>query len=132
MKLVSIIFITMFFCLNVVSAASIDLLKTDMAENTKKFKETAGFGAADVGGNGSLQGIISTAIQGFLSLLAIIFIILIIVAGYGWMTAGGDEQKVTKAKDTIEKAIIGLIIIVAAYSITFFVFKYIPFGTTTP
>jgi hypothetical protein len=38
------------------------------------------------------------------------------------MTAGGDEQKVTKAKDSIRRAIIGLIIIVAAYGITYFVF----------
>lgn len=69
---------------------------------------------------GSLIAIIIT---GFLSLLGIIFIVLIIIAGYNWMTSAGDEQKITKAKETIQRAIIGLIIIVAAYSISYFVFN---------
>ncbi|OGF25672.1 hypothetical protein A2303_06755 [Candidatus Falkowbacteria bacterium RIFOXYB2_FULL_47_14] len=66
--------------------------------------------------------IVATILTGFLSLLGIIFIVLIIYGGYNWMTAAGEEQKVEKAKDTIKRAVIGLIIIVAAYSITYFVF----------
>jgi hypothetical protein len=62
-------------------------------------------------------------ISGFLGLLGIIFVILMIYAGYNWMTAAGDEKKVEKAKDTIQRAIIGLIITVAAYAITYFVFS---------
>lgn len=92
-----------------------------------KFKEKAGF--ADATGGGGLGDVIANLIKTFLGVLAIIFIILIIVSGYNWMTAQGDETKVTKAKQTIQRAIIGLIIIVAAYSITWFVFKYLPFGT---
>lgn len=38
-----------------------------------------------------------------------------------WMTAGGDEQKVTKAKDLITQAVIGLIVVLAAYAITAFI-----------
>ena len=45
------------------------------------------------------------------------------------MTAGGDEAKVTKAKETLRRAIIGLMIIIAAYAITVFVFKALPAGT---
>jgi len=37
------------------------------------------------------------------------------------MTAGGDEAKVTKAKGILKNAIIGLIIVLAAYIITTFV-----------
>ena len=88
------------------------------------FVEKTGFSATqDVG------SIMGSVIGGFLSLLSLIFIVLILYAGFNWMTASGDEQKVTKAKDTITKAVIGLVIIVAAYSITYFVFKTIPFGT---
>ncbi|MEA3463472.1 MAG: hypothetical protein U9R14_00065 [Patescibacteria group bacterium] len=67
--------------------------------------------------------VMALVIQAFLSVLGIIFVVLIIVAGYNWMTAGGEEEKVTKAKDMIKRAIIGLIIIVAAYAISYFVFK---------
>ena len=72
--------------------------------------------------------LIKTVISAFLGLLGIIFLILIIYAGFEWMTAQGDEEKVTKAKDTLTRAVIGLIIIIAAYSITYFVFSSLPGG----
>lgn len=68
-----------------------------------------------------IQPIISDIIKAFLGIIGIIFLILMILAGYNWMTAHGDEQKVTKAKDTITASIIGLIIVLGAYAITFFV-----------
>ena len=61
--------------------------------------------------------------------MGVIFIILIILAGYNWMTAGGEEEKVNKAKQMIYRAIIGLIIIMSAYAITYFVFTNLPAGT---
>lgn len=67
--------------------------------------------------------IISNIIKVFLGLLAITFIILLIYAGFTWMTSNGEEEKVNKAKDTIARAAIGLIIILAAYGITIFVTK---------
>lgn len=58
-----------------------------------------------------------------LTFLAIIFLVLIIYGGYQWMTAAGNEDKVSKAKDTIKNGVIGVIIILAAYSITHFVLE---------
>jgi hypothetical protein len=60
-----------------------------------------------------------------LGLLGIIFLVLILYAGYLWMTAGGDEQKVTKAKELIWRAVIGLIIILSASTISFFIYEKI-------
>ncbi len=73
--------------------------------------------------NASVGGIIGVVIKAFLSLLGIIFIILILFAGYHWMTAGGEEEKINKAKSTLNRAVIGLVITVGAYSITYFVFN---------
>jgi hypothetical protein len=42
-------------------------------------------------------------------------------AGLMWMTARGDATKAEKAKDTIMRAVIGIIIIASAYAITSFV-----------
>ncbi len=56
-----------------------------------------------------------------LSLLGVIFIILILIAGYNRMTAAGDEEKITKSNKTIREAIIGLLIIVASYAIWMFI-----------
>ena len=66
-----------------------------------------------------------------LSLLAIIFIILMIYAGYSWMTARGNEEQVEKAKKTMVRATIGLGIIMASLTITFFVLKLFMSSTNT-
>jgi hypothetical protein len=52
-----------------------------------------------------------------------------IYAGILWMTAQGNDQKVEKAKQMITEAIVGLIIVVAAYAIAYFVINY--FGNTS-
>ncbi len=76
-----------------------------------------------VPGPTGLADIIQYAISAFLGLLGVIFLVLIIYAGYNWMLARGDEEKVTTAKNTLARAVVGLIIILAAYSITYFVFN---------
>jgi hypothetical protein len=107
------------------SVLSGDVLK-EMIEHRSKFGDKSGIGAGT--SPPTLAEIVATGISAFLSILAVVFVILIILAGYNWMTARGDEQKVTKAKDTIQRAIIGLIIIIAAYAITRFVFMRLPGG----
>jgi hypothetical protein len=56
-----------------------------------------------------------------LSFVGTVFFILIIYGGFLWMTAAGNEQNVTKAKGLITSAIIGLVIVLAAYAITSYV-----------
>ena len=94
-------------------------------EQMKAFEETSGFAPASPT---SLGSIVATVIQAFLGLLGIIFLVLIVTAGYRWMMAGGNEEKMKEAKDMIHRAIIGLIITVSAYAITYFVFTNISFG----
>lgn len=69
--------------------------------------------------------IVATVIKAFLGLLGVIFIFLVVIAGYKYMTANGDEGQVEDALGSIKTAVIGLIIIVSAYAITAFVFKNI-------
>jgi len=58
-----------------------------------------------------------------LSLLGLIFLILIIFAGFKWMTSGGNEEDIKKAQKLLTNSIIGLIIILAAWSITVYLIK---------
>ena len=105
-----------------VSAASVN---TDLRTQLDSAGRPS-WGAGAPTGTNSLSGIMATGIKAFLGLLGIIFLVLIIYAGFLWMTAQGDEEKVTKAKDTITRAVIGLVIIILAYSITYFVFSNLP------
>ena len=65
---------------------------------------------------------IGNIINVFLGLLGVIFVVLIVYAGYNWMTASGKEEKVEKAQDIIKAAIYGLIITAGVYAIWQFVF----------
>jgi len=68
--------------------------------------------------------LIAKVINAALGLLGIIFVILLIVAGFKYMLASGDEQ--TKESLTqIRNSIIGLIIVISAYGIAKFVMEAI-------
>ncbi len=56
-----------------------------------------------------------------LSFVGVIFLLLMIYAGLTWMTAQGNQEQVNKAKDLMINAVVGLIIVLAAYAITAFV-----------
>jgi len=75
-----------------------------------------------IGLNNGVASIVGIVIQAFLGVLGVLFLVYMLYAGYNWMIAQGDEEKVTKAKDTIQRAIIGLIVTIAAYAISYWVF----------
>lgn len=58
-----------------------------------------------------------------LSFVSVIFFILMIYGGFLWMTARGNSDQEGKARDTIFGAVIGIIIVLAAYALTTFVFS---------
>ena len=54
----------------------------------------------------------------FLTIVAgLSFLIYFIIGALNWITAGGDEKKIDSAKSYMTNGAIGLIIIVASYSI---------------
>jgi len=55
-----------------------------------------------------------------LSFVGVIFLGLMIYAGIMWMTSSGNQEAVTKSKDLITNAIIGIVVVFAAYAITAF------------
>lgn len=56
-----------------------------------------------------------------LSILGVIFIFLIILAGFKWMTAQGNDADIKKAKESMTSAVIGLIVVISSYAIWTFI-----------
>jgi Zn-dependent protease with chaperone function len=56
-----------------------------------------------------------------LGLLGTVATVLMVYAGFSWMTAAGNDDKIETAKKTIFAAVLGLIIIMMSYAITRFV-----------
>jgi hypothetical protein len=56
-----------------------------------------------------------------MTFLGLIAVVIILLGGFKWMTAAGNEDKVGEAKKLIGAGIIGLVIILAAFLIVNFV-----------
>jgi hypothetical protein len=78
-------------------------------------------GNAGITSNRTLPQIIGQIINIILGFLGIVLLLIILYSGFLWMTAGGDPKKVTEAQQRIGNAVVGLIIIVAAFAISNFV-----------
>ena len=72
-------------------------------------------------GNKDPREMIASVINVALGFLGIIAVVIILLGGFKWMTAGGNEDKVAEARKLITAGIIGLIIILAAWGIAKFV-----------
>ncbi len=69
----------------------------------------------------NISAITAGIIKAILGLLGAIFITLIIYGGITWMIAGGNDQQVDSAKKVLTSAVLGLVLVMGAYSITFFI-----------
>ena len=67
------------------------------------------------------RGIAASVINVALGFLGIIAVALILYAGFLWMTAAGNDDKITEARKLLVAGVIGLIIILAAFAIANFV-----------
>ena len=72
-------------------------------------------------GTRDIRAVIAGIINVIMGFLGIIAVIIILIGGFMWMTAGGNEEKVGKAKKMIMSGIIGLVIVIAAFAIARFV-----------
>jgi len=66
-----------------------------------------------------LPTIIGTAINYLFGVVGVIFLTITLVGGFLWMTAGGSEEKVGKAKAFIVNGINGMIVIFLAYALVY-------------
>ena len=82
----------------------------------------------DVGQTGSVLGdLLSRFWSTSLAVATIFLFIYLIWAGYNWLTAGGDKQKVEDARNRITNAIIGLAIVASTLALTSLINQF--FGT---
>lgn len=81
-------------------------------------------------GKGDIRDTIASIIKTVMGLLGIVAVVIVLIGGFYWMTAGGDEGRVETGKKWIFSGIIGLAIILSAYALTKFVFESLLSATT--
>ena len=94
---------------------------TAFAQSASFFDNPQGGAAPSAAAQGTLGQNITGIINFFLGILGLIAVGFLIYAGVMMVTAGGQEEQITKAKKVITYAVIGIIIILLSYTIVTFV-----------
>jgi hypothetical protein len=97
---------------------------------------TAAAAGSGLTGGCSSANCVATVIGGIINVvigfLGIVLLCLFLYAGFLWMTAGGEEKTVSKAKQILVQAVIGYFIIGTAYALTTFVLTNLASVTAAP
>ncbi|MFA7245053.1 MAG: pilin [Candidatus Magasanikbacteria bacterium] len=88
----------------------------DVIEGTGDFADEEKIALGDSDLRQTIVAIINIA----LSMLGIVAVVVVLIGGFKWMTAGGDDGKVDEARKWIFSGIIGLAIILSAWAIARF------------
>ncbi|MBI2632992.1 MAG: DUF2341 domain-containing protein [Parcubacteria group bacterium] len=89
----------------------------DLTNGMGEFQSQTQLGGVD------LITVIGRIVNIFLSFLGLIGVILVIYAGFIWMTSGGNPEQISKAKKLMTAALVGLLIIIMSFAIVNFILK---------
>jgi len=79
------------------------------------FQGNAGIGDAGIG------EVVGRIVKAVLTVLGLVALVIFIIAGFQWMTSGGDKEKIQGAQKLMGAAVVGLVIIILAYAAASFV-----------
>jgi hypothetical protein len=74
-------------------------------------------------GNKTPMQTATTLLNAAMVFLGLITVAIVLIAGFKWMTAGGNDDKITEAKKLMSAGVVGLIIILSAWGIARFVLQ---------
>lgn len=104
----------------VVYASDFDASRTAACEAI-----SAGSNCNQGNADGRVRGLLSTIVGILSAVVGIAAVIMIIISGFKYVTAGGDSNNISSAKNTLIYAIVGLIIVALAQFIVNFVLEQV-------
>lgn len=107
---------------------SLTILIGCLATSQEAFAQTndllgVGYGASSGLGGSDIRLMVARIIRTALSLLGVAAVSFIVYGGFLMMTSAGESDQVGKGRSILTYAIIGLVIIMSAWSITTFVLR---------
>jgi preprotein translocase subunit SecG len=124
----SFIFLAIFSTIQLITFAS--LAQPVLADNSLFSGQTGINEIGKVYGSQQtdIRVVVANIIQRVLEFLAIIFLVLVLYAGFRYMTAAGNEDQTKKAVTQIRDAVIGLIIVLISWSVTEYIIRWISYA----
>ncbi|OGJ20667.1 MAG: hypothetical protein A3J60_00585, partial [Candidatus Pacebacteria bacterium RIFCSPHIGHO2_02_FULL_46_9] len=75
----------------------------------------------------TLGGLITSVLTLVILIAALLVLLQLITAAFQWLTSGGDKGKTDEARSKIVAAVVGLIIVAAAWAVFLVVLKFLGF-----
>ncbi|HPT08707.1 MAG TPA: pilin [bacterium] len=104
-KKISLFFLTLVFCFSVGLSVQAETIKLNNP----------------LGATTTVQTLVGRVIDSVLGIVGSLALIMFVYGGFIWMTASGNEQSVTKGKNIIMWAALGLVVIFSSYALVKFV-----------
>lgn len=70
-----------------------------------------------IAGASTLLGLVLTIIKYLLIFAGVVAVVMLVIGGFIWMTAGGNEEQAEKGRKALTNAVIGLVVVLMAYAI---------------
>ncbi|MEK7607269.1 MAG: hypothetical protein AAB444_03690 [Patescibacteria group bacterium] len=99
--------------------------KPEGVQATGAFLDAAGFTVLKQASGQDARLYVVALIRVALSFTGFLFFLLMFYGGYLWLSAGGNDEQMKKAKAVLTRAVIGFAVVFAAYSVTLFVSRII-------
>jgi len=120
-KILSLMILSLFFVPSLLVANNVSAGNSDDVFGLGYVTGEEGNGDSIVLGNKDPRTMVTQIINVLLTILGIVAVVIVLLGGFKWMTAGGNEDKVGEAKKILGAGVIGLVIILAAWGIAAFV-----------
>jgi hypothetical protein len=75
--------------------------------------------STDIADENSLATFLGKVVNYLFGSISMVFLTIILIGGYMWLVAGGNEENVKKAKQWIINGLSGMIVIFIAYALVF-------------
>ncbi|MDX9893604.1 MAG: hypothetical protein RB292_04325 [Patescibacteria group bacterium] len=105
--------------------------ETEITAGLEATAEKAGISKTEATAE-SLGGIVGRIINYAFGTIAVVFVTVILIGGYFWMIAKGNEERVTKAKTFLLNGIFGLMVVFLVYALVALVIWAVGFAANAP
>ncbi|CAN5161123.1 hypothetical protein BH09PAT2_BH09PAT2_01890 [soil metagenome] len=109
------------FVLTLVMFAPLSTVHAQVACDGKTANDVPACQSVDVNALGfkipSLADLLTFAIRGFFAIAGIAALFYMLIGAFGWVTSGGDKDSIGAARDRIQAALVGMILIVAVLAL---------------
>lgn len=103
--------------IQVIWLSGIVLAQYDKGIESQTFKDLKSYFGSGLPGSDTFGGLVALIVQILLVVAGSIAVIFLIIGGYRYITASGNEEQTEAAKKTLTGALIGLVIIAMSFAI---------------